>query len=60
MCRIAGVIEKYPTKEASLKLASMINSLMHGGPDDGGIFEESSFVHISIYKNSIKVRSQVQ
>ena len=45
MCRIAGIIEKQPSEEASSKLNSMVRSLVHGGPDDGGVFEENG-VHL--------------
>ena len=52
MCRIAGIIEKQPTGEASQKLNAMVRSLIHGGPDDGGIFEENG-VHFGHRRLSI-------
>lgn len=52
MCRIAGIIEKQLSDEASNKLNSMVRSLIHGGPDDGGVFEENG-VHFGHRRLSI-------
>ncbi|RYZ23639.1 MAG: hypothetical protein EOP49_46100, partial [Sphingobacteriales bacterium] len=38
MCRIAGIIHKsFPVVELERMVKTMCNSLIHGGPDDGGI-----------------------
>jgi asparagine synthase (glutamine-hydrolysing) len=52
MCRIAGIIEKHPQPESPSKLARMLASLAHGGPDDSGTFHENG-VHLGHRRLSI-------
>lgn len=41
MCRIAGIVsEKRSPNEIRNKVKLMCDALQHGGPDDGGIFED--------------------